>query len=159
MLSSITSTSGTSNTQSQAVDRFFTKVDANSDGKIARNELAQSLKTDSVSLSSKRSAPSVDDFFKALDTGNKGYITKQDATAALANGAQSAKASQSTGKQGGSGGMRRAGGTGSPFASTAPDPADTNGDGKVSIEEELAYLIKQYTTTDTSTKSTVSAYA
>lgn len=151
MISSISSTT----TQTQAVDQLFKKADANSDGKLTKAELTSAL--ESAGDSEQDSTTKVDEFFKMLDTSDKGYVTKQDvATGLEAQQAQGAR--PAGGPPGGGGGAGKAEESSS---TDSTDPADTNGDGKVSMDEEMAYLLKQYTEGSTTTQSTskVSAYA
>jgi Ca2+-binding EF-hand superfamily protein len=126
----------------QAVDQLFQKADFNHDGKITKNELTQALQSDSVKLGSSDQQANVDEFFKRVDTGNKGYITKEDAGTAL-NQAQTANKTPEA-----AAGGRDGGGGGAAIAVLDSDPADTNQDGKVSMQEELAYVLKRYAASD-----------
>ena len=95
----------------------------------------------------------VDELFQMLDSGGKGYITKEDAAAgldALAQKLAEAKSKTSGGGEstGGGGGAKGAGASGASSTSTDYDPKDTNQDGTVSLQEELAYVMTHYAKTD-----------
>ena len=142
--------------RSQVVDRIFKKVDSNRDGKITKDELTQALKPDTVEIGADGTSANVDKIFNQLDTGNKGYITRQDTADGLdklpptLTAGAAASASGGTPKGGGGGG----GGGGGAAASITADPADTNQDGKVSAQELLAYIQKQYAKTNSTTSTT-----
>lgn len=163
MLSSISNTgagfdsSSITQPRSQAVDQIFKKVDSNRDDKITKSELTQALESDSVEIGSSDQEPNVGEIFKLLDAGNKGYITKQDAADGLDKLSQTPSGG-ATSEAGGSsrGGSRPAGGGGGgggAIASEDYDPADTNQDGTVSMQEEIAYILEQYTKTDSTQQS------
>ena len=155
MFSSISGASGGSGSpaaaqaRSQAVDRFFKKADANRDGKITKDELTQVLESDTVETGSGDQGPSVDQIFKSLDSGNKGYITRQDVADGLDQLAPQTPPGDAAAAAGGGGsgrgGARGAGGGGGGAVTVAYDPRDTNQDGKVSMQEDLDYALKQYT--------------
>ena len=151
MVSSI----GSTGAQTHAVDQLFKKADANSDGKLTKDELTVAL--ESAGDTEADSKTKADAFFKMLDTSSKGYVTKNDVT----QGSQKAQgAPPGTGARPAGGGGGGGGGGGSTSATSATtDPADTNGDGVVSAEEQLAYQLKQYQTSNTSEESTTEAYA
>ena len=130
----------------RAVDQIFQKIDADRDGKITKTELTQYFESDSVETGSSGQTPSVEAVFNALDTGDKGYITKQD----VANGMAQAPPKPPGGEgpeAGGAGGG--AGGT----TSLEDDPRDTNQDGTVSMQEEIAYAIQHYQAKDSTQKA------
>ncbi|WP_321477666.1 EF-hand domain-containing protein [uncultured Paludibaculum sp.] len=155
-IGSLTSTlnaSSTAQTQSKVVDKMFEKVDTNKDGQITKDELAQSLESGKSQADSSGKKLSVDELFQMLDSGGKGYITKEDAAAGLDAMAQKlaeAKSKTSGGGEstGGGGGAKGAGASGASSTSTDYDPKDTNQDGTVSLQEELAYVMKHYAKTD-----------
>jgi Ca2+-binding EF-hand superfamily protein len=126
----------------QAVDQLFKKADSDSDGKITKSELTQAGESDSVEISSSGREMSVEEVFNLLDTGDKGYITKQDAASGLEKLQSTSGGAAATGGAGKPAGGGGGGGGGSASATT--DPADTNEDGTVSLQEELAYMLKQY---------------
>ncbi|QOY89956.1 EF-hand domain-containing protein [Paludibaculum fermentans] len=130
---------------------MFEKVDVNRDGKITKDELSNSIESDSSASSKKLSA---DQIFQVLDSGGKGYITKQDAADGLEKMAQKMEqgggAPPADGGKQGSGGSGSGGGSSSSTTSSSSssevyDPKDTNQDGKVSMQEEVAYALSQYT--------------
>ena len=150
-----------SQAQSQAVDQFFKKVDSDRDGKITKDELTQALESDSMVTGSGSQEPSIDQIFQLFDSGNKGYITKQDATDLL-NELQQASSSDATAAPPANGPTRggEGGGGGAAVSSLDIDPADTNQDGKVSVQEEMAYILKQYNSgTESTSDSQSSTYA
>lgn len=152
-----TTTSYSPASNAQAVEQLFKAADTNSDGKITKNELTQAVESDTVEISSNGRDASVDEVFNLLDSSGQGYITKQDVTSALA---QSQSASGNAPPAGGAaraGGGGGGGGGGSVSATT--DPADTNGDGKVSLQEEIEYLLKQYTQGTSTTEPQTEVYA
>jgi Ca2+-binding EF-hand superfamily protein len=142
--------------RSQAVDRIFNKVDSDRDGKITRDELAQALASDRAQSNSSGQQAGVDQVFSLLDTGNKGYITRQDtangldkvlqlpgeAAPAASDGGPAKRPSRPPAGTGGGGGGAP------PPSNVSTDPADTNQDGKVSMQEEIAYVLKQYQQTE-----------
>ncbi|MGJ5819235.1 hypothetical protein [Paludibaculum fermentans] len=157
MLSSIGSASSvydslsSEQTRSKMVDQMFEKVDANRDGKITKNELASSIESDSSTTASSNRKISVDEVFQILDSGGKGYITKQDAADGLEQMAKkvaevSDQKAEAGAPSGGGGRAGGAGGTESTSSGTVYDPRDTNKDGKVSAQEEISYVVKQYST-------------
>lgn len=139
--------------QSKVVDKLFEKADTNQDGKITKDELTKSVETDSASAGGSDRKISVDEVFQMLDAGGKGYITKQDAAEGLDKLAQ--KATEAAEKPaGGGGGGRAGGGTAASASATEYDPRDTNQDGTVSAQEQMAYELKQYTQASTVESST-----
>jgi Ca2+-binding EF-hand superfamily protein len=129
------------------VDRLFKRADTNRDGKITKSELTQALESDSVNLGTGEDQKAkVDAIFNLLDPGGKGYITKQDATDGLEKLAQMqadrSAAATPPARHGGGGGD--GGGGGTTVTAVDMDPADTNQDGKVSMQEEMTYALKQY---------------
>jgi hypothetical protein len=136
MISSVTAA------PSQAVDQFFKKVDANRNGKLTKEELTTALES-ATGQSESAVQTNVDEFFKLLDTANRGYVTEQDVASGLQEAADSGAKAEGAGGPGGpppAGG----GGGGASEAATVTAPADSNAEGNVSMEEQTAYLLKQY---------------
>jgi Ca2+-binding EF-hand superfamily protein len=144
------------------VDQFFKKVDSDGNEKITKSELTQALEADSVDLGSSTET-AVDAVFSLFDAGNKGYITEQNMEDGLkklesASTDETSATGESEGASrpaGGGGG----GGGGGAAAATSYDPADTNQDGVVSMQERLAYMVKQYSKSDTEDQSQSTTYA
>ena len=139
-----------------AVDEGFTK-----------DQLVQ-MSSDTSSTDSKRSAfmSNIADNFTEADSNGDGKVNRDEAMAyAKASGQeQGTDAAQAAG---GAGGPQGAGGPppGPPpggaasatsddsTATASTDPADTNGDGKVSAKEAVEYLLSQLATTEDSAKN------
>ncbi len=152
-----TTTSYNPASNAQAVEQLFKAADTNSDGKITKSELTQAVESDTVEISSDGRDASVDEVFNLLDSSGEGYVTKQDVTSAL-------EQSQSTSSNAPAGGAARpagggGGGGGGGSVSATTDPADTNGDGEVSLQEEIEYLLKQYTQGTSTTEPQTEVYA
>lgn len=150
-----------SHRQSKVVDKMFEKVDANQDGQITKDELAQSLASSKAPVNSSGKKLSVDEIFQVLDSAGKGYITKEDAAAGL--GALAEKLTAARSKKpaevapAGDGAGTGAAAGGGTATGTVYDPRDTNQDGTVSMEEELAYNASQYATAATLETTTQAA--
>ncbi len=145
-------------TRQQRMEKMFQNADANGDGSISKDEflnISEQMQAHRPQGAQNANAPSPDDIFKKLDTDGDGKISKDEFTAMLSK-------KQGTGhpmggpRMGGAmgGGMAKpmgnsAGATGSQgkdsssSASQTTDPADTNGDGVVSLAERLAYINKE----------------
>jgi Ca2+-binding EF-hand superfamily protein len=131
---------------SKMVDKIFSKLDTKGQGYIEKSDLQSAFNQ----VSSKRSSgntPSVDDIFQALDNNGDGKVTKQemsDSVKKLADQLDSQfQSMRMSGK--GSGGMSK-GDMGSMADSTGMstlaqnfDAADTDQDGKISVQEAMAY--------------------
>lgn len=138
--------------------------DANSvDEGFTKDQLVQ-MSSDASSTDSKRSAftSNIADNFTEADSNGDGKVNRDEAMAyAKASGQEGSDAA------GGPQGARGAGGpppAGSPPAASSDDsddstvtvstdPADTNGDGKVSSKEAIEYLLSQLATTENSAKT------
>lgn len=127
---------------SRAVDQIFEKVDGNRDGKITKNELTDALETAGNETAASEQSTNVEQIFKLLDSAGKGYLTKQDVASAVES---SPEPPPQKARPGGAGPPPGGGDDGgSTQSSSATDPADTNGDGTVSVQEEVAYALQQY---------------
>lgn len=156
-VSSLYDTSAGAQAQSKVVDKMFEKADTDQDGRITKDELSKSLESSGSQVGGTDRKIRVDEVFQMLDTGGKGYITKQDVAEGLDKLAQAA--AESTDKATGGGGGGKGGGAAAASGSTTTeyDPRDTNQDGTVSLQEQMAYDLKQYTQPDmldTSTNKT-----
>jgi len=127
------------------------KIDTNSDGSISKPEFASALK--SASSSSPSSQDSVN-LFSSLDTNNNSSVSQTElesflkklSAATSSSGTNSSQGSAPAGGgPGGAGGVGAAGGTNSSSSTSGSsvslnyDVRDTNQDGIVSPQEELAY--------------------
>jgi len=123
----------------QFAAQFFKKADANGDGGIDKAEFKKML---SQVPDVKKGAVDLDKVFSEIDTDGSGKISQAENQSAVK------KMVARGGPPGGmppGGGAKQAGGGGESSASTLSiDPRDTNGDGKVSLQEALAYAAKQY---------------
>jgi Ca2+-binding EF-hand superfamily protein len=158
---------------SKMVDNLFAKIDTRNQGYIDKTQLQAAfdqMPSNGAASGTSSSASSVDQIFKAFDGNGDNQLTKQEFTDGLkklADQFESQSGSMGMGgmppMMGGSvGGMSTSaadqGGATGPGAAMAGlsetktyDPADTNQDGTVSVEELLAYQAK------TSSSSTASA--
>lgn len=154
MVDAIGSSSLSAASLKQLQDEMFNKLDANGDGSISKDELSAA-----VQGSGDTQGPSVDEVFSAFDTDNDSAISKLESDAGLAKIAQQLQESATNqdqsgltagGQAGGKGGAPAGGGgaaaasdaSSSSDSSTVYDKRDTNKDGVVSPEEELAYEMK-----------------
>jgi Ca2+-binding EF-hand superfamily protein len=123
MISAISSSSGFSQiARAEMQQRMFSKIDANGDGKISKDELTQ------VMVNAPKGGASVDDIFKQLDTNGDGSISQSEFAAGdKANGQM----------QGGPPPMMAGMGnmSSADFVKQLFSDADTNGDGKISKDE------------------------
>ena len=154
----------------QMADKMFSKLDTAGKGYIDKTDLQAALDQTSSSGNS-GNTPSADEILKKLDGNGDGKVTKQEMSDSInklvnelnsqLNSSQSGakSAAQSAGGSppaGGpppgaaSGGSASANGssasssaTSSSSSSKTYDPADTNQDGKVSMQEQIAYAISQ----------------
>lgn len=159
MLSAIGGSSAASSV-TREVDQLFKKADGNRDGKITKEELSQAFQSDNVKEGSADQTAKVNAIFDLLDQGGKGYITKEDATAGLEKLAQAQPggAEPPAHKAHGGGGGGGGDGDTATAAVVNPDPADTNQDGKVSMQEELTYVLAQYQKSEAAHSSQTVAY-
>jgi Ca2+-binding EF-hand superfamily protein len=170
---------------SKMMDKLFSKIDANTDGSISKDELQTALDqmpSDGTSSTTSSSASNaVDQIFKASDSNGDNLLPQQEFADGLKKlAAQFESQSGSTGGMppGGmppgemSGGMSKdditnmateVGKTDSTAASQLNDlaanfdVADTNKDGKVSMQETMAYQEKQQSSSTTSSSVTSSS--
>jgi len=70
--------------------RMFNNADANSDGKISKDEMAK------VVANMPQGGPSVDDIFSKLDTNGDGSISKSEFEAWMASGSNSTQSTTTT---------------------------------------------------------------
>lgn len=132
-------------------EEMFTMIDSNQDGSIDKVEFTA---FDMKMKDKIGKAPGVDQFFKYNDTNGDNLISKEEMIA----GAEKMRsfgggmAPGGPGGIGGPGGLRGGGGAGKTeeksTSTVSTDPADTNGDGTVSLSEYIAYMATKSTDTN-----------
>ncbi len=143
---------------SKWTDAVFSRLDTKNQGYIEKSDLQGALS--GVDGSATQSSD-VDDAFSALDGDGDGKVTKSELTDAMTKLSDqlNAQFDASRVKGGGGGGMRPDGPPPGPpsggakgaestdsttsTSSTTTEPADANGDGTVSAQEQAAYETKQ----------------
>lgn len=152
---------------SKWADSVFSKLDTKNQGYIEKSDLQSALA--GVDGSATQSGD-IDDAFGALDGDGDGKVTKSELTDAMTKLSDQLNAQFDASRIQGGGGMRPdgpppgppPGGAGSAgptdsasstastasTGSTSAEPADTNGDGTVSAEEQAAYETKQASESD-----------
>jgi hypothetical protein len=153
---------------SKWTDSVFSKLDTKNQGYIEKSDLQSAL---SGTDGSATQSSDIDDAFNALDGDGDGKVTKSELTDAMTKLSDQLNAQFDAARvNGGGGGMRPdgpppgpppggaggpdgAGSTDSTTASTTDtssttEPADTNGDGTVSAQEQAAYETKQASESD-----------
>lgn len=159
------------NQASQMASMLFSKLDTKSQGYLEKSDLAAAFSQITSNASQSASSTSADDVFTALDSNSDGKVTKDEFASVLAK-LQESVSSQFGGQMHGAGGMppppppNDAGFTKEELTSQLEsadssdtqrselinkivnnfEAADTDGDGKVSFQEAMAY--------DKSTEST-----
>ena len=160
---------------SKMVDNLFSRLDTTGKGYLEKSDLQSVISQlsgsgNSGSTDNTGSTASVDDIFSKLDGNGDGKITKDEMSSGMKKLAdaldsqlnQMRTSGASPRGKGGpppSGGMPPPSGAGSASSSQASsaakitEKADTNGDGKVSIQEEIAYLLASQSSASTSSTS------
>lgn len=156
---------------SKMADQLFSKLDTKGQGYLENNDLQAALdKVSKAGTSNNTSnSTSVDDMFSKMDSDGNGKVTKEEMSVTFEKMALQMdgpfprmRLQQGQGEEqgkmppppppGGGQGTQQASSTGN--SSQGSDPADTNGDGKVSAQEALAYAVNQTPSgTDTSSSS------
>ena len=116
---------------SAIASRMMKDLDADSDGKISKDEFVSGLQGKGVS------AEAAGKMFDAIDKQKAGSIGKNDIEAAVKVG--TLKPPPRAGKAGGTGGAGAAGGS----SAKTYDKADLNQDGTVSESERMIYDMRQ----------------
>jgi len=161
------SASGSGGLSTSQINQMFKKLDTNGDGKIDKNEndaaISQMKNGSATNGANSAHASKMDEFFKKADSNGDGSLDKNEFTTAVSNmkppqgqegmsppGAGGAPpAGVSGGFPPGAGGAPHSGKGGAKGSSASSsstkiyDPADTNQDGKVSMEERTAYIKSQ----------------
>lgn len=148
-ISSISSTGAASTTSfdpakgaSRLAAKVFGEMDADTDGKVSKDEFVKGLESKGVSTEDAGKQ------YAAIDKEGTGSITQDDLTSAIKSGdfkpprPQDAEAQQaSSGANGGGGGGGSVGGSSS--AAKTYEAADKNEDGTVTQQEQLVYELAQ----------------
>ncbi|MBA4397540.1 MAG: hypothetical protein C0394_09195 [Syntrophus sp. (in: bacteria)] len=140
-ISGIGSQSGYNPTEMAA--QFFKKADANGDGGIDKAEFKTML---SQGPGSQTGTVDTDKIFSEIDADGNGTISQAENENAMKKMGGQGGAPPSGPPPGGmgGGGAQKSGTTGDSSSSSGTyDVKDTNKDGKVSLQEEIAYAIKQ----------------
>jgi hypothetical protein len=162
MSSSLSSISGLSSSSAteraamrqQMLQKMYSDMDTDGNSAVSKDEFVTSLESHKPESSGSTDSdmPSAEDIFDEADTDGDGSLTESEFTT------YSAKMAPKGGPGGAPpmGGPRGAGGAQSSSAvsateeeddedddSSATDPADANGDGQVTVQEQLAYIKQQ----------------
>ena len=134
----------------QMQEKMFKAMDANSDGKVDKNELSAFQKKQQTN--GMQGGPSVDEIFKKSDTNSDGGITLQEMQDSMAKIAQQMMQGQAP--------PSASGGTDSNFSSALKDKvfksADLNGDGSIS-KDELSKLLSNSSQSNTTADALMNA--
>jgi Ca2+-binding EF-hand superfamily protein len=135
------SVSSVSNNMSFDPTAMFKKLDTNSDGGVTKDEFLSNIKKKDGDTDEK-----LTEMFEDTDTDGDGKITQAENEAAMKKMQQSGgpKGPPPTGGAGASSKSSSSSSTSSSSSSsTNYDVRDTDKDGEVSIQEKLAYILKQ----------------
>jgi Ca2+-binding EF-hand superfamily protein len=138
--------------------QFFKKADGNGDDGIDKAELKKML---SNGPTGNRGGTDIDKVFSEVDADKNGKISQAENENSMKKMGSQGRQPPSGPPPGGmgGGGMRKSGANGgSASSSETDDEKDTNKDGTVSLQEEMAYTLKQSSgesETKTSTSSTL----
>lgn len=139
-------------------DSVFSKLDTKKQGYIEKTDLQSALSAtdDGGGMQS----GDIDDAFSALDGDGDGKVTRSELTDAMTKLSDQLDASRVNGggtrpdgpppgpPPGGAGGAGGAADSTSSSTTSTTEPADTNGDGTVSAQEQAAYETKQASESD-----------
>ena len=114
---------------------MFKKLDTNSDGGISKEEFLANIKKQDGDTEEKLTR-----MFEETDTNSDGKITQAENEAAMKKMQQGGKPKGPPPAQGAGASSKS---SSSSSTSTTYDVRDTNEDGEVSIQEKLAYILKQ----------------
>ena len=142
-ISGISSSSSQASIIAQMSERMMKKSDTNQDGSISRSELATSLE-DAPQAKDGSAAPDAEALFTKIDSDGDGSITQSELEADMeSQGAQMSSGAAPSGTppaQGGGGAP--ASSSSSTDSSKVYEAADTDKDGTVSVQEQMAYDLK-----------------
>jgi hypothetical protein len=140
---------------SKWADSVFSRLDTKNQGYIEKSDLQSAL---SGTDGSATPSSDIDDAFSALDGDGDGKVTKSELTDAMTKLSDQLNAQFDAARVNG-GGMRPDGpppgpppggaGDGTSSTSSTTEPADANGDGTVSAQEQAAYDTKQASGSET----------
>jgi hypothetical protein len=151
----VASISGSTGGVSKWADSVFSKLDTKNQGYIEKSDLQSALSATGDANAAQ--SDDIDDAFSALDGDGDGKVTKSELTDAMTKLSDQLNAQFDASRTHG-GGMRpdgpppgpppgsaasTAGTGGTSGTSTTTEPADTDGDGTVSAQEQAAYETKQ----------------
>lgn len=153
MIGSVGSPGGINSPSAAQFQKLFKKLDANGDGSIDKSEFESALKSSAPNAAA---GANINKIFSAIDTNGDGKISDGEFSVFATKMTQKSNDAKSAGS-GGKGapeGVPRGGGQKSsssagssgaaPSSSSTSqtfDPMDTNQDGVVSLQEEMAYAL------------------
>lgn len=117
---------------------MFKKLDANSDGGISKEEFLANIKKQDGDTDEKLTR-----MFEETDTDGDGKITQAENEAAMKKMQQGGKPKGPPPTQGVGASSKSSSSGSASSTSTSYDVRDTDKDGEVSIQEKLAYILKQ----------------
>ena len=134
-------------------DSVFSKLDTKNQGYIEKSDLQSALSA--TDNDGGMQSGDIDDAFGALDGDGDGKVTRSELTDAMTKLSDQLNAQFDASRVNG-GGMRPdgpppgppPGGAGSTESTESTEPADTNGDGTVSAQEQVAYDTQQASESD-----------
>lgn len=175
------------NQASQMASLLFSKLDTKSQGYLEKSDLTSAFSQIASTTGSSSSTTSADDVFSALDTNSDGKVTKDEFASVLAKLQESVSSQYGGGQMQGAGGMAPpppppaddAGFTKDELTSQLQSAdssdtkrsdllnkivsnfssADTDGDGKVSFKEAIAYDKSTQSTSSTNSSSSTTTTA
>jgi Ca2+-binding EF-hand superfamily protein len=162
---------------SEMVDNLFSKLDSSGKGYLEKSDLVSAYEN----VGATSSTASVDDVFSTLDADTDGKVTKEEMATGIQKLAEQLDSAFNAMRMRGmppppppSGGGKDSGLTQDEISSIASttedsklaelmnnlaanfDKADSDGDGKVSVQEAMAFQAKQATTSSTSSTASTS---
>ncbi|MRS03769.1 hypothetical protein EG832_11200 [bacterium] len=117
---------------------MFKKLDSNSDGSVDKEEFLANVKKQDGDTDEKLLK-----MFEETDTDGDGKISQAENEAVMQKMQQGGKPKGPPPSQGAGASSKSSSSSSSSSSSTSYDVRDTNKDGEVSIQEKLAYILKQ----------------